>query len=214
MSHPLLADDLMVLGHHCGTGKPLLARSRLSCGMAGAVLADLLTVGRIAVVDGKVRPTGTTPTGDEHLDAYAATVAAARTPRTIRSWVRTLHSGRTFTDLTRHTASRGLIRYERSRVLLVFTSHRYLPTSPADRDALVLLLRGALTRSRSADPRTSTLLSLVVATGLDRPLYGDLPPRDHRRLAKAALAGNEIAEAVHRVIQEAESASVGIGTGV
>jgi hypothetical protein len=205
----LLADDLVVLAHEPTTGRPLQSQTRLSCAVAGSVLAELLLTGRITLDGHTVRPTGTGSAGEPELDALAEIVATSAKTRRAAAWVRTLrpnkHAGRLVTRAVRL----GLAQHEEHRTLLLFTRHHYIPAHPGEREVLVRTLHDVLVRSRTGDARTMALLRLVTAMGLDRPLFPDLPRRDRRELVRELLDGDEIGQAVRRVIQEIESSAAG-----
>ncbi|WP_158562931.1 GOLPH3/VPS74 family protein, partial [Marinitenerispora sediminis] len=218
MPAPVLAEDLLVLAYHPGTGRPLADGTRLNAGLAGALLAELYLTGRIAIerdrvraVDGPAAP-GHTAGGHSELDLLVARIARQRRAGTLKSWVARAQSVRLRSAVRDTAVERGLLTLERVSVLTVFTRSDYRPADPAARSALLDGLRAVLMGERAPDPRSAALLALVGATRLDRRLFADVPARERRRRMKGLLADDRIGRAVAAVIQSVEAA-VAFGAG-
>lgn len=208
METSLLAEDLWVLSHHPENGRRLVDATRLSCGMAGSVLADLALRGCVGVERHAVLPTGMTSSGDRDLDVFLGLITASTRARKPSWWVARLRAQRYRSLLVGRAVRRGLVRHERVTQILVFSQDRYVPTRPAERMALVGHLRAVLTNSTAPDPRSAALLALVGAVRLDGPLFPDIPARERRRLVREIVAHDAVGVAVRTAIEVIESATV------
>src|SRR5438067_13227606 len=85
----LVADDLYLLGHEEGSGKPLLQPPALGTGLAGALLAELMLVGWIGLrQDSAVMITRDAPRGAVQQYALLKRIADKPRPQSLRYWLR------------------------------------------------------------------------------------------------------------------------------
>jgi len=81
-----LVDALFFISHDEFTGKPVLSRSMLGIGLAGAVLCDLLLTRRIIVEDKKIRPVARPRRGPAVTDRILSDIVAEPQRHTVRDW--------------------------------------------------------------------------------------------------------------------------------
>jgi Golgi phosphoprotein 3 (GPP34) len=210
----LLAEDLWLLAHHPDTGKRVVDSTRLSCGMAGAVLADLVLLHCVTLDERAVQPIGTTRTGDGYLDPYLVEISTTQKAHKPSWWITRFRAKRYQTLLVERAVRRGLVRHERSTHMFVMTVDRYHPTHPEYRLALIRHLRSVLTGTTPPEARYAALLGLVGAIQLDSQIFPDIAKRDRRRLIRHVLTHDQIGQAVRSAIQTIESATIATAIAV
>jgi hypothetical protein len=82
-----LADDLYLMAHHEVSGKPLLQPRAAGLGLAGALLAELVLVGRIRIGPGGVAVAEPAPTEDALADSVLDLVLGEREPHAVQMWL-------------------------------------------------------------------------------------------------------------------------------
>ena len=127
----ILAEDVLLLLND-DSGKAMVDKTRLDLALAGAVLLDLATTGRVDVTGpgdqvkaGRLVVRDDRSTEDEVLDKALAQIAATG-PKKPESVLPKLAKGLRQELLTRLTA-RGILRAQEGWVLGIFTTQRWLP---------------------------------------------------------------------------------------
>jgi hypothetical protein len=161
----LVADDLYLLGHEEGSGKPLLQPSALGTGLAGALLAELMLAGWIGLrqQDRAVMITGDAPYGAVRQHALFKRIADKPEPQPVRSWLRVLAHGAE-QDVAVRLEEAGYLEHVRSRV--PWRQGRWVPVNPDWAFAPVLRARTALDPARPLTAHSAALVGLTVACGL------------------------------------------------
>lgn len=161
----LVADDLYLLGHEEGSGKPLLQPSALGTGLAGALLAELMLAGWIGLrqQDRAVMITGDAPYGAVRQHALFKRIADKPEPQPVRSWLRVLAHGAE-QDVAVRLEEAGYLEHVRSRV--PWRQGRWVPLNPDWAFAPVLRARAALDPTRPLAAHSAALVGLTVACGL------------------------------------------------
>jgi hypothetical protein len=207
----LLAEDLLLLLIDDASGKPLLDRTRLDRGLAGAVLLELALAERVVPVT-DAEPTGRTPlavrdpspTGDELLDDGLARLAGRprKAPRAVELLVRGLHQKL----LTRIVAA-GFVRAEHGTTLGLFPTTRWPAARPEHKAAVRAALSQVLLVGTTPDRRTAALVSLLNAVDAVPKV---VPTDDKRALVRRAreVADGDWAGAAVRKAVDAVHAAV------
>jgi hypothetical protein len=166
-----LPEELVVLSHHVGSGKP--AGKRITSGVAGAELVELVLAQRIRLRRRRtfglrttlVEAVDATATGDRTLDELLEKIASGKRPKPARSWVvqrrtalpvyrdRLLESGVLVLD----EVDAGWARRKRKR---------YRPRSAARASKSKSQVRTTLLHRTPMDPRAVALAVLAYASGL------------------------------------------------
>jgi Golgi phosphoprotein 3 (GPP34) len=169
----LVADDLYLLGHEEGSGKPLLQPSALGTGLAGALLAELLLVSWIALrqQDFAVVITRDAPHDAVRQNPLFKRIADTPEPRPVRSWLRVLAHGAT-RDVAVRLEEAGYLEHVRGRV--PWGEGRWVPVNPDWAFAPVLRARATLDPTRPLTAYSTTLAGLTVACGLGFRLGDEL----------------------------------------
>ncbi|WP_067966075.1 GOLPH3/VPS74 family protein [Nocardiopsis trehalosi] len=209
MTAAILAEDLLLLTYDPETGRPAADGTRVKCGLAGALVADLALAGRVRIDKDVLHPADApAPVRDPDLDGLARRISAERRPRKVKWWVQKTATEKLRRAMLDRAVERGVLVHQKGRVLGVFPSNDYRPARPAARPELVDRLRGALAGGHNVDPRFVALLAIAAAMRVDKALFPDLGARDRRRMVKEAVARDDIGRAVRTVIQSIEAATV------
>lgn len=210
----LIAEDLLLLLTEDGTGKPTVDSTRLTLGLAGAVLLELALVRRVDVAGpgepvraGRLVVRDTTPTADPVLDEALRRVAAAG-PKKPESVLNGLGKGLR-EELYGRLVARGILRAEEGRVLGIFPTHRW-PAEDVEHEAQVRAgLRDVLVVGRTPSNREVALVSLLSALDQVPTALGpvDLPRGELKRRAKAVAAASMAGEAVRRAVDAVNAAT-------
>ncbi|MBB5084902.1 GOLPH3/VPS74 family protein [Nonomuraea endophytica] len=165
---PPLYQDLFIVCHH-ENGKPLIHRSSISLGLAGAVLIDLALYGRVRLKGRAVVVTDPTPTGDPVVDAYAGAFQRDRPELDAVTWAKTV-SADSYDRARRQLVRVGLLTEVTGRRLGMLPYTRYR----ADMAAIVRAstdVRSAVSGWREMDARGAALCGLVLALQVHTELY-------------------------------------------
>lgn len=201
---------LLALRDDTGTRDPY---ANLGIGLGGAMLADLLLLGRVEVeVDRKrsfLKLLDASPTGDELLDDCLAKLKKAKRRAQIGTWVQRFAALR---DL-KHRAARGLcdrgvLKEEQGTVLLLFKRRIYPELDGrVEKEILERLRKAIFTRTRELDPRTVVLVSLADKTGLLRANFDKKKLKAQKRRIEQVSEGECIGAAAKEAIQAAITAA-------
>jgi hypothetical protein len=159
-----VADDLYLLGHDEGSGKPLLQPAAQGTGLAGALLAELMLVGWIGLrQDSAVMITTAAPQAAVQQYALLKRIADKPGPQPVRSWLRLMaHSAAQ--DVAVRLEEAGYLEHVRGRV--PWRQGRWVPVNPDWAFAPVLRARSALDPARPLTAQSAALAGLAVACGL------------------------------------------------
>lgn len=203
----LIAEDLLLIATDDATGKITVSSMQLDPALAGAVLMELVIMGRVGL-DGDDRPKVVVldpePMADPVLDVAVRSLldkGPVRPAPAIGVLTKGLR-GR----LNESLAERGILRREAGRVLGVFPTTRW-PTQDSGPEANVRgALVAALVTGVEPDGRTAAVISVLTAAGM----LGAVVDKPDLKLAKARgreiSAGNWATDTVRKVIQEAQAA--------
>jgi len=201
----LVADDLYLLGHEEGSGKPLLQPSALGTGLAGALLAELMLPGWIGLrqQDRAVMITGDAPYGAARQHALLKRIADKPEPQPVRSWLRFLaHSAAQ--DVAVRLEEAGYLEHVRGRV--PWRQGRWVPVNSDWAFASVLRARAALDPARPLTAHSAALVGLTVACGLGFKLSEHQTPASRPVQDTVAQLGPSLQELIAQTETAVESA--------
>jgi hypothetical protein len=183
----LLADEFFLIAHHDVTGRARLHPRAVGLGLAGAVLAELVTAQAVAVDAGHVWVVNTTAPADP-LGRSALRLLLDEPEHTaVRLWL-TVLSERAPTHVAQRLVAAGVVRAEQVRRLFR-TRTLYVPVdiNAAAWPWARLSLR--LRRREHLDEPDLFLAGLSVQTGLDSYLLDGAEPECGRHLADLLRTG-------------------------
>jgi Golgi phosphoprotein 3 (GPP34) len=200
----LVADDLYLLGHEEGSGKPVLQPAALGTGLAGALLAELMLVGWIGLRrDSAVMITRDALQGAARQHALLKRIADKPEPQPVRSWLRLLaHSAAQ--DVAVRLEEAGYLEHVRGRV--PWRQGRWVPVNSDWAFASVLRARAALDPARPLTAHSAALVGLTVACGLGFKLSEYQTPASRPVQDAVAQLGPSLQELIAQTETAVESA--------
>ncbi|HEC01492.1 MAG TPA: GPP34 family phosphoprotein [Sphingomonadales bacterium] len=182
--------------------------------IAGAVLAELILAGRIALSKDKkkiVTVVNADPMGDAVIDsAFDMIKGDKKKRRKLNDWVSRIAA---ISDLF-HTAAgqlctRGILKADQDKILLFFTRRIYPEVNPIPENKLIDRLRLAIfSDSREIDPRTTVLISLTQGIDLLRLTFGAKEVKARKERIEAIINGEIAGNAIREVIEACNMAAV------
>lgn len=210
----ILAEDVLPLLIDDASGKPVVDTTRLDLALAGGMLLDLATSGRVDVAGpgqqvkaGRLLVCDDRSTDDSLLDEALRRVGAVG-PRKPEKVLPALAKGLR-KDLLLRLIAQGILRDQRRRTLGIFPTHVW-PAVDANHQRQVRAgLRDVLVVGRSPTPREAALVSLLQAIDQVPKVLGNvgIPARELRRRAKDVAAGGFADEAVRRAVEAVTAAT-------
>jgi len=182
--------------------------------LGGALLAELMLQERIAVETEKKAKwlvvCKSSPLRNEILDEALLKIRTAKRRARIETWVPRLGMMKHLRHrLAAGLCDQGILRADRSRVLLFFTRQVYPEVDPHPERELVNRLKKAIfTDTPSVDARTAVLVSLASATHLLRFVFDRKALLKRKARMKALSSGQLAGAATAQAIQAAQAAQM------
>jgi hypothetical protein len=205
----ILAEDVLLLLTDDASGKTLVDKTHLDLALAGGVLLDLATLGRVAVTgpgeqvkEGRLVVRDAGPTDDDVLDEALVRVGVLGPMKPYRALPKLAKGLRE--ELLARMVGRGILREQEGRVLGIFPSHTWPALDSSHEREVRAGLNDVLVVGRAPAPREAALISLLQAIGQVPKVLGDvgIPARELRRRAKEVASGGFVDEAVRRAVEE------------
>lgn len=210
----ILAEDVLLLLIDDASGKALVDKTHLDLALAGGVLLDLATLGRVDVTGpgeqvkaGRLVVRDVSPTDDEVLDEVLLGVGALGPMKPYRALPKLAKGLRE--DLLGRMAGRGILRPQEGRVLGIFPSQTWPALDSSHQRQVRAGLHDVLVVGRAPAPREAALICLLQAINQVPKVLGDVgvPARELRRRAKEVAHGGFVGEAVRRAVEEISAAT-------
>lgn len=205
-----LYEELMLLALRDEEGT-VISSSTVLYPLAGALLAEMMMGGRLAVADAKRRTAKVvdrTPFGDPLLDEALGLVTAAKRTKSLQEWVFKFARIRKLKQrVIEGLIERGIVRADEASVLLLFKQKVYPQIDPAPERAIVERLRRAIFRgTRTLDERTVILVSLAKVGGLLSHLFDKQDLKERKERIKNIVSGELSGKAAGEAAQAAQTA--------
>jgi hypothetical protein len=211
----IVAEDVLLLLTEDGTGKPLVDGTRRDIAVAGAIIAELATAGRLQAVTSPglfsrtaLRVVDTTPLGDDVLDEGLRRAAGpgSASPTAVLDRIRKGLRERLYERL----AARGVLRAEEHRVLGIFPTTAWPALDPERENEVRRGLTEVLATGRTATAREASLVALLLAVdAVPKVVTGTgLPRRELTARAKQVAAGDVGGEAARRAVEAVQAAMI------
>lgn len=213
----ILAEDVLLLLVDDESGRAVVDKTRLGLALAGGVLLDLATLGRVDVAGpgeqvkaGRLVVRDDRPTDDDVLDEALRRIALMG-PKKPESVLQTLAKGLRENLLDRLTV-RGILRAEEGRILGIFPTHSWPAADSSHERQVRAGLRDVLVAGRTPAPREAALISLLQAIDQVPKALGDVgvPARQLRRRAKDVASASFADEAVRKAVQAVSAATTAV----
>jgi hypothetical protein len=166
-----VADQLFFVAHDDRYGRPRLHQRAVALGLAGALLGELVLLGRVDVFDGTVYVVRREPPHDALAHSILSLLVSQPQHRDVRTWLSFLAES-AIDDVARRLVLAGLVREHRQR-RLVGSKVGYLPTDANLAAWQPIRLERLLNGRYQMSPKDGLLVGLVAATGLTRHVLWD-----------------------------------------
>jgi hypothetical protein len=208
--HLGLCEEIVLLGLDDESGKSVCYH--MAYALSGAILADLILRGRLAVEDGQVRIAGGESTGDDVLDEALVAIAGSRKTK-LSHWVRKIMADHQRDRVVQRLVNLQILDRVEKVVLGLFSYRRYPAHDRAVENEIRSRLRAALAGTGPANSRTLALLSLADACGLTKAFL-DKKERQDWKTRIEELVGNEpVGNAVRAAIRDDDAAAAAVVIG-
>jgi hypothetical protein len=210
----ILAEDVLLLLIDDASGKAVVDKTHLDLALAGGLLLDLATLGRVDVTGagepvkaGRLVVREDSPTDDEVLDEGLRRVGSLRPMKPYRVLPKLAKGLRE--ELLGRMVGRGILRPQEGRILGIFPSHTWPALDSSHEREVRAGLHDVLVVGRGPSPREAALISLLQAIGQVPKVLGDVgvPARELRRRAKEVANGGFVDDAVRRAVAEISAAT-------
>lgn len=164
-----LAEELLLIALDDESGRLInLPPFWLDTALAAAILMELCLVGRLDTDPERVVVLSAEPTGSAILDEVLALVVADRTTHPSSLWIRRIGTrGPELCDqVIAGLVSRGVLKSVEKRLLWVFKTRVYPPTSGLEEQEVRSRLMTLLNNTEIPDTRDALLIGLLSATGI------------------------------------------------
>jgi len=164
-----LAEELLLVALDDESGTPLpLPTFSLETALAAAVVMELSLAGRLDSDPEALIVLSDAPTGDALLDDILARITASPERRTTAQWLHVLSApgGPLVDQVTQRLVQRGILRVEEKRLLWVFRTRTYPPTSGIEEREVKSRVMTLLNNDAIPDSRDTLLIGLLRASGL------------------------------------------------
>ena len=202
---------LLALKDESGTKDPYV---NLPLSLGGALLADLLMLGKVEVEKEKrqsfLKLVDPSETGDPILDECTLKLHNAKRRANLGTWVQRFGALRNLKHrAAEQLVARGILKAREDTVLLIFKRKIYPELDGRVEKEIVGRLKKAIfTRASDLDPRTVVLVSLADKTGLLRATFDKKKLKEQKKRIEQIGKGELIGAATQEAINAAMSAIV------
>jgi hypothetical protein len=172
-----LADDLYLMAHDENTGRPQLQPRAMGMGLAGALLAELMLMGRVDLNDVAVFITDRTPPPDRLLHYIHDQILSEGEQHPARDWLQFM-ARTSAEDVARRLGEAGYLSLLTSRV--PWRGDRWIPVDADCAFAPFTRVRATLDRTQPLTVPGAALTGLATACGLSSRLLNYAPANSRR----------------------------------
>lgn len=183
-----------------------------SMALGGAVLAELLLRERVGIEkEGRktfARVRNPSPLGDPLLDDCLQRMRDAKRRGSLQTWVSRFANIRQLRHrVARGLASRGILRADEEKILLIFTRTVYPELDPGPEREIHERLRQAIfNQLDDLDPRTVVLVALAHHASLLELVFEKRKLKSRKQRIETIIRGNAIGKATRQAIEAVQAA--------
>jgi hypothetical protein len=179
--------------------------------LVGAILAELLLVGRINIEEGKqhlVNVVDSEPIGEPVIDACLERIATAKRRASMQNWVQRCASrNKLHHRVAEGLCNRGILQADEEKILLIFSRKIYPEIDPEPERTLIERLREAIfSDSAEIDPRTTVLIALANAADLLRIPFDKRELKKRKARLEQLTDGDLMGKATKQAVQAVQTA--------
>ena len=180
--------------------------------MGGAILAQLLLAGRIAVTEDRkklVDLVSSKPVGEPVIDECLKKIKTAKRRGSLQTWVSRFANLKNLRHrVAQGLCRRGILRAGENKILLIFTRKIYPERDPRPERQMIERLRKAIfTESAKVDPRTAILLSLAGSADLLKIPFDKKKLKARKKRIEGITSGELLGKATKEAVQAAQAAA-------
>lgn len=199
--------------------KGTFSRGLFLYSVTGAMVSELLLLGRIAVVEDKDRTVSVVnsdTTGDELLDELLQQIATSKKPHNLSHWVSQAAKIKQLTHRVAHQlAEKGIVAEDKKKVLWVFTQRIYPELDGTFEDAIRDRMGNIMFNEATVpDGRTAVLIALARHASLLKPNFPPSELEQHKTRINALANGNVLASDATKETIKAVHAAIIVATVV
>ena len=181
--------------------------------VAGAILAELLLEGRIAIEEPRrnkklVTPANNAPVGDELIDECLGRIVAAKRRKRPEGWVSSFANIRQLKHrVALQLCQRGILTADEDKVLLIFTRRVYPEVNPEpERRIIERLAEAIFTDADEITARTVVLVSLASGTGILPVVFDKRKLKGRKKRIERIVSGEITGKAAQDAIAAMQAA--------
>ena len=213
----LLHQEVLLLALCDGTGK--FSSGMYLYSVAGAMLSELMILGRISLREDKLRSVALVddkPTDCELLDELLAQINGSEKDRGLQDWI-SVAAG--IKDLNHRLAASlcdlGILQQDERKALFIFTQRVYPELDGTCEDSIRRRMADVMFYpDTKADTRTSALIALSYHAGLLKANFAPDQLQQHRTRIKELASGEHLASDATKAAIEASQAAIFVATMV
>jgi Golgi phosphoprotein 3 len=201
---------LLALKNEKGT---IAIESHCNLAMGGAILAELLLLGRLKVQRQKNKQfaivSSTKPTGNELLDECLRRIVESKKRQQLKTWVSRFSKVK---NLKRRAAvqlcRKGILRESEDRVLFIFKRKIFPELDPRpERDLVEQLRRAIFTETSRVEPRTAMLVALAFHGDLLKNAFAKKMLKSRKKRIQSLTSGEVVGDATKEAVRAVEGAA-------
>lgn len=207
----------MLLALNPQTGKiRSAASSALRYSLMGAVLLDLMLLGKLGIDNNHLMVTDASTIGDEFLDQCVNEVLMSPRSQTVKYWVK--HWSRKYRGfqnvVLQNLVDLGVLVQQEQTLLWLFPVQRYFLTDDSVQLAIIDQVRTAVLEDIGLDSRTAALISLMRVCRLTNALFTPEERPAVRSRIKAIVSGELVGKAVSETIASVQAAIAAVNASI
>ncbi len=203
-----LSEELLLMLLNSKTGKLNRKNNRLTHGLIGGFLLDLILQGRFAIHKNRIIVVDETPTGDQLLDPIFERVIHEPENLSIYSWLRILrlHFENIEELMLENLVIKEVLRKEIHKTLGIFKRNRYFFVNPDMKDLIVTNIQRIVIDNEESDHRTLAILSLMYATNSENEIFTEDELENYLHEIRNLVSSDEIGQSITLTINNTAEA--------
>ncbi len=176
-----LAEELFLLALNDEKGFIIPdARLPLRFGLTGAILFELVLLGKLEVKKKKIVVLDSSSTTDEIFDAVLQKISSSKNNRSVSSWLLRFNTSKLTNNIINRLITKRILRKVDRKILKFIPSTRYPIYDGKEKKVVREQLRSVFLRNKVPDQHLTLLINLIYACDLTWELFS----REEKKLVK------------------------------